>query len=78
MKSNLRYTVDFKHRFTGEHRTAVVDLCDLTGDEIRDALHGPAGVFGPRGWAHAYRHAVAKMSAEFVGMPETVRAFRVQ
>ena len=78
MQSNLRYTVDFKHRVTGQCRTTIVDLCDLTGDEIRDALRGPGGVFGPRAWAHAYRHAVAKMSVEFVGLPETVQAFRVQ
>jgi hypothetical protein len=79
MKSNLRYTVDFRNRFNGQHRaTVVVDLCELNGDEIRDALRGPGGVFGPRAWAHAFNHAVAKMPAEFMGMPETVQAFRVQ
>ena len=56
----------------------MVDLCDLTGDEIRDAMRGPGGLFGPVAWAHAFKHAVAKMPAEFVGLPETVQAFRVQ
>ena len=79
MQSNLRFTVDFRHRFTNEQTTAVVDLCELTGDEIRTAMRGPGGVYGPV--AEAYRlssHAAPKMPAEFMGMPETVQAFRVQ
>ena len=78
MTSNLRFTVEFENRFTLQRRTAVVDLCELTSPEIRDAMRGPCGLYGPVAWAHAFKHAVAKMPAEFVGLPETVQAFRVQ
>ena len=61
-----------------QHRPAVVDLCELTGAEIRDAMRGPGGLYGPVAWAHAFKHAAPKMPAEFVGLPETVQAFRVQ
>ena len=79
MNSNLRFTVEFRNRFNGQHRrTAVVDLCELTGDEIRNAMRGPGGLYGPLAAAYAFRHATNKMPAEFLGMPETVQAFRVQ
>lgn len=78
MQSNLRYTVEFQNRFNRQHRTAVVDLCDLTGDEIRDAMRGPGGLYGPVAKAFAFKHAAKRMGAEFMGMPETVQAFRVQ
>ena len=78
MKSNLRYTVDFVHRFTKVEQTTVVDLCELTGDEIRTAMRGPGGVYGPVAKAFAFKYAALKMPTEFMGMPETVQAFRVQ
>ena len=77
MHSNLRFTVEFRNWFNAQHRaTAVVDLCDLAGAEIRDALHGPGGLYGPVAKAFAYKHATPKMPAEFMGMPETVQAFQ--
>ena len=78
MTSNLRFTVEFENRFTLATPNGGGRLVRATSPEIRDAMRGPCGLYGPVAWAHAFKHAVAKMPAEFVGLPETVQAFRVQ
>jgi hypothetical protein len=77
--SALKYEIDFESRFRlGGRKTIVVDLCDLSDAEIRDAMRGPGGLYGPVAWGYAFRWATKQMGAEFVGLMETIRAVRVQ
>jgi hypothetical protein len=76
--SKLKFEVTFIHLATGAQRSVVVDLIELSGREIGDALRGPGGLFGPVAWAYAYCHAAKRMGANYMGRPESVKAHRVQ
>jgi hypothetical protein len=55
-------------------RSVVVDLAELTAQEIDDAWHGPGGLTGPVGQLYAYRHATKQISPDEWGLPESVKA----
>ena len=76
--SDLRFSIEFRNRSSGARHTVVVDLGEFTVRELEQAWCGPGGLFGPVAWAHAYRHAARRTSPDYIGLPASVKAHRLQ
>ena len=78
--SNLKFEITFVHQVTGDLRAVVIDLAEFTARELEVAWFGPGKYEGPAAWAFAYQHATRLMASEadYIGLPASVRAHRVQ
>jgi hypothetical protein len=76
--SDLRFSIEFRNRFSGAQHTVLVDLGEFTVQELEQTSTGPGKYTGPVAGAFAYQHAARRMGAQYVGLPETVRAHKAR
>ena len=76
--SDLRFSIEFRNQVTGAQHIVVVDLGEFTVRELEQAWGGPGKLYGPVAKAFAYQHAAKRTPPDYIGLPASVKAHRLQ